>query len=447
MLNLKTATALLALLSAFTSAYAGVATNQEIAQTYATHYMHQGQLEDAIDVLRQQITADPKDTSSEQLLGLIALERQIWSLAQRSFESVIRKTHGTDQQIARYYLAQSIVPQGKVDQAIQILAALRSDPFIGDSAHEAYDRLKSGSREFPLLSVTPESSWQAGIDLLAGYDSNVLLVADANLAAQTDTHTASPYTTIAGRWMRIQPRNANRSWMYGLNGSFTGYTVAEAKDFNTLSGAISFDSVPGQATLLARAVTHSYGMEFSGSYLNTSGYQFFNWTDSLRYRGLWRMSSTQQLDWELAIRYQKYSTASVSDTTLNDRSGPGLRPRLNYQARLGKGVFSTGLQYEQNFAIGTNYASRTWGVPVGYALPALFWKTTLSVNADFNSIAYAQSTTNRADNNYGGGVSLGRLIGKSFMLSSFYSYRRNSSNVDSAQYKKHSIALGASYVF
>ena len=432
-------------LAGFCMGFAGPAraadeTNREIARTFANFHLQQKNLRPGWAVLRQHLESDPADVGAWNLLGLIYLEADQPSYAMKAFHNAIERGSTSDPErgIYLYNYADAANRAGRETQARDLLAQSAVHELSGAGAKLAMAELKSGAA-LPVLSLEAKS-WSGSATVFSGYDSNVLLFSDSVVSGGTATGTASPAvsTILQARHSRAfasQPLEA------AISTGFTYYQASESRKFNNLLSAIALDWGADNDELAV--FDGSVGTQLDLSFMNTNGFQFFNWSEALQWRGKLRHSLRAETEFAIPFTYYKFRVEEGDDPE-DDRSGLGLAPSLTHSRQFGSSRISGGLRVETLFSRGDNYRSYSLAIPVSVSRPVgAEWR--LRALAEPQAASYSRSATGRRDRGIKFGLALARSFGSSFSATMDYSFRRNLSNVELATYAKHSLMLMVNY--
>lgn len=412
-------------------------TNREIARTFAIHYIQQKELQSGWSVLRDHLEADPADAGAWNLLGLIYLEADQPAYALKALYRAVEKASQTDPErgIYLYNYADAAIRAGNETQARDLLVESASFPQTRATAKLALGELKAGNA-LPVFALESQSHWDASAAFLSGYDSNVLLFSDSTLSAQTASGAASPTLSAL-----VQVQNARSFADWSWIASFTHYQAEEARQFNNF--ATSLNSEWGKENEEFAVFDGSLGNQFDLAFMNTNGFQFFNWTETLRWRGTLRHSLRAETEVALPLSYQKF-LVEAGDDPFDDRTGWSVAPALVHSRTFGASRFSAGIRLEAQLPKGDNYRSFSFAMPMNFSRTfGGSWGAAFSLEPQFAN--YVRSATARRDRGLKTGVALSRTFGDAISASLDYSFRRNISNVELATYSRHSLMLMVNY--
>ena len=220
-----------------------------------------------------------------------------------------------------------------------------------------------------------------------------------------------------------------------LISAYTGYTNPMTRTFNNFYNRmdIFFGKGAVRWSLFADLVM-----------LNTAGLKPYNYDIGVMWQLISKSGPNEYWTYEIPIRFQKFilTSGTLSD---NDRTGGDLQLRTSYRNQWTESSFIsvTGM-LDNQFTLGKNYRLTGFSVPatLGFALPGLEETGLINtINAELGGQFYWQSSTNRQDNWYKGGLGLMAPFMKDWNFSLDYYYFHNNSTVEAATYSKGVISF------
>ncbi len=415
-------------------------TNREVVATFVRYYLLHQEYSDAIRTLSDHVATDAKDGGAWHLLGMAYLGSGENGRASKAFYEAMKNSTGEVRSVSLYAYADALNRSGDSEKARATLVEATGDSLIAESATLALLELKPRVALAP-LQLSKSSVWHASVGLAAGYDSNVLLSSDAVMATITRSDTASPVLSVTGQFSNEKSLK-NGSLETRIAGGINGYSAAISQKYNTIFSSLGLDWVrnPEEGKVFYRI-----GNGFDINWLNSSGYKFFSWSDTLRPRVIFRHSQGVESEVEVPVYYQRFSFDSA-ELAENNRSGPGVRVGFNHRRAIGSGVFAPGLRFEKHFASGANYRANTYALPIDWSQD-LFWGIGAGLGLEAAQVSYVAASPSRTDRSVRGSVALGRQFFQRVTGGLDYGVMRNSSTLPEARYTKHTIMLRMSYEF
>ena len=430
--------ALMALSGTF--AYAADETDREIARTYTIFYLHQKDYSSAMETLQEHLLADPEDSEGWNFLGLLNLESKKPAVAAEAFKKAAALAKTNLRGLYLYNQADALARAGDVKNAKVALQQAATESVVQASANDAIGKIRAG-KPLPQVQINNPGTWKGSFAVQGGYDSNVLLFPTSVQATSVGTGSASPYLVPA---LQAGYRRDSGEKLLETNAvaAFTYMTKSTAQAFDNLYSSASVDW--GDSPGLAKSVLTSFGDEAGLAYLNNNGFRFYDWSNTVRGRAIFWRTLSSQTELELPVVYQKFAV-DIGDDPANDRSGVGVGPTLTHRHFFGANLVSAGFQYQKFFAKGVNYRANTFTLPVTYFRRNLLWGLNGTAGTEGSLINYTESTFGRRDKFMKFSVGLSQHFSGSWAMALDYSYRKNFSNIDAAQYDKHMVGLTVSY--
>ncbi len=416
-------------------------TNREVARTYSSFYLGQKDLSASIKVLMEHLKTDPKDTGAWHLLGLTLLESHENTKASQAFYQALATSSELGRGLYLYYYADALNRSGDINKAKAVLERALKESDVSEVVKEALANLKPNVA-LPPIRFAKRGNWKGSLTLIGGYDTNVLLTSDSAIASISRSDTASPFGTFVGQIAHTKSLASGQLQSRGSAGANMNTAVA-AKTYNTIFSSLGFDWGNGEEEF--KSFDQALGETFDINWLNSSGYKFFSWTNTLKWRGALHHGASSDTEIEIPGFYTKSALDSTDDPA-NDRSGLGLRPSLLHRRYFAFGVITISARFEKLFAKGANYKSSTISVPFTWSRN-VFLGLFGTLGLEGAQVKYPESSTLRSDRYLKASASLGRRVSKKIVGSLDYGYTRNISNVETARYNKHSLSLMVNYEF
>lgn len=415
-------------------------TNREIARTLANFHLGRKEFAPVIKILADHTTDDPNDFEALNLLALTQMESRDLKGAISNFQKAIQVATASERPLYHYNLADAYARLGDLTSARAALIRASESPLIKEPAEFAMSELKAG-QPLPLFRLEKPMEWHFNIGIEGGYDSNVLLVSDDNQSSSDAKHTASPSGAPKAAINFIKD-TGHYLWRGGLESGFTSYIEKTAQKYNELATRANIER--GRPEIIGEKFYPSIANEAELTYLNTEGLVFYSWSDSLKWKGLFKHSEKHETELTLPAGYQKYTVADT-DSPSNNRSGARVFPSLTYRRFFGTKTLALSASYQKVFASGINYRSSSYSIPISFAEGRMFWGLGAALSAEYTRTLYPVSETDRKDHTFGGSVALLRRLGPKWELSLTYNYRRNLSTDTGNRYVKHTGTLGLNY--
>jgi Tfp pilus assembly protein PilF len=422
--------------------------DRELAKVLAQAQLSQQNLEEAIAILQEHLSADPSDYESWNLLGLLQLKWRDNPSAAHSFANAMKSPHEDNKLVYKYNYADASIRAGKINDAERALKDFSRYRLYQGAAASALRTLEPGKALPPLDASLPalatsQKSWSGMFFASYGYDTNVPVASfiEQNLRGRT----ASP-NAKAGLTLRWTLDRESRFQLQAL-GAATYQSLPALQSLNNTYGRITTlwrqsrptgSFVPGQFVSEVSNTVDIVRFGFSQP-------QTFNWNDTLTWSLDWGLNPTTALGPTLAVRYQKF----FDDPSLlanTDRSGfafsPGLHHiRLERSRTIHSSVHFEYLAAHDPFWI-TNGAFASVAIEQSF-----FGQTSGTASARLSLLGYPNATRPRRDEQITASCGINQLLGKGLNISLQYQYIRNSSNFELAQYSKHLATAVLGYAF
>lgn len=311
-----------------------VGANREWVRTAVQDQINQGQLDKAIEILRNHLKTDEKDSESWARLALLQRHLDKCSDAKASLSMAARVGSAGFRDIYQS-AAEQLSPTGcRPDISEQ--AVISSEP-----------------------EATSKGEWASSVRMLVGHDSNVLLLSDSSTASTSPSSAfVSPTANFAYSWESGAGKFTGRS-----TSSYTSYLANEVTSYNSLSQSLFFEWSPKIAA--AAVWEQTLSNRFDTFFVNSDGMKFFSWINSLRASLSRSLDDSSRWGFDGSVGYQQYA-AETATSDDDRRDGSILSPSVWYARRFDKVVWTSSLSYAQAFAAGPNYKSEAGTVVTGF---------------------------------------------------------------------------------
>ncbi len=428
----------LSLISFTYFARADEVTNREIIQTFVNYHLSQKEFSEAEEKLVNHLNIDSKDSERWNLLGLVRVEMKKYKEADEAFEEAANTAPPEVKCVYYYNHAAALSKLDRQAEVETLLKKAMADDRVRDSARAALDAVRNGQEPPPLRLIYP-GQFSFGTSLMAGYDSNVQLIAINTLDSISRSDTAS-YVVIPSVRAGYKKDFYNGLMDASTNFTYSYYTNSETSKFNSVLGALQARWIPDYGR---KPFVWGVNTKVNLIFLNTDGYKFYNWNQGFGLEAEWTHSANSKTTFEIPLRLQRFDDVGDSN---NFRTGVAVGAKGSHRFRLKASQMSAGLEVERVWTRGGNYKSYQYTVPVSWARGlGRNWIGSASLRA--GQVFYIESATNRRDTSLNPTLAVNKIFTSAFTTSISYSYTRNISSVDSASYQKHNAFLAANYEF
>ena len=418
--------------------------NHEVVRTYASIYLEQKDYTRAEEVIARYLFLSNEKGEGDlwHELGEIQLTEEKLPEACHSFQMAAQDATGKESRLLGLYAqAQCLNRMGRTEDSKKVLLQMeKEEEGFTNAGSRVLELLKSGyirrNESFPPYGVNVRGQWRISAALGAGYDSNVLLLADSVAQGVPASGKASSFYTPA-----IQIGHTGR--IFGdfydsrILSVYTLYTNSEASGFNNSYTRADFQVGSGPVR---------WGLFGDAYFLNRAPFQLYSYSGGLSWSLKIDHSKKVMTTVEVPIQYQSFPT----DTGSNDRTGGDVKIKLSRRWISGSSLTIFQMVFDGQYTLGTNYRLGGLSLPVFYMteLPVLGWlgiQNTFS--AELSGQYYYQSDSGRKDLLMKAGTGLSRSIGKTWNISMEISALKNISILDSARYSKNLITAQLNHQF
>jgi hypothetical protein len=342
---------------------------------------------------------------------------------------------------ALYSQAQCLNRMGRTEDAKKVLFQMEKEEVgVTNAATRVLELLKSGFIQryegFPPYGSRLRGQLRISAAIGAGYDSNVLLLADSVAGGIPASGKASSFYTPA-----LQMGHTGRIFgdIYDSRvlSVYTWYTNPEASGFNNSYTRADFQVGSGPVR---------WGVFGDAYFLNRNPFQLYSFSGGLGWSLKIDHSRNKITTLEVPIQYQSFPTDSGS----NDRTGGDVKIKLARRWSSGASLTILQMVFDGQWTLGSNYRLGGVSLPAFYLteLPVFGWlgiQNTFS--AEMAGQYFFQSDSGRKDMMLRAGTGLSRSIGQTWNFSMEISALKNLSVLDSARYSKTLITAQLNHQF
>ncbi|NDG85116.1 MAG: hypothetical protein EBX52_08800, partial [Proteobacteria bacterium] len=279
--------------------------------------------------------------------------------------------------------------------------------------------------EFPPYGTNLRGQWRINAAIGAGYDSNVLLVADSVAAGISAAGKASSFYSPALQVGRVG-RIFGDYYDSRLFSVYTLYTNPEAAGFNSSYTRGDFQVGSGPVR---------WGLFGDAYFLNRSPFQLYSYSGGLSWAVKFEQSRSRLTTLEVPIQYQSY----LLDSGTNDRTGADAKIKISKRWSDGSSLALMQLVFDGQYSLGRNYRSGGVSLPAFFIaeIPVFSWiglQNTFSY--EVTARYFFQSETARRDLFLKAGTGLTRNFGQTWNFSFEVSGQKNLSVLETARYSK-----------
>ena len=105
----------------------------QVAGRLVTLYLKANQMDSALKLLQTMAVLDPEDLNTQLRIGLLQMQKEEWTTAQKTFETILEKVPDSDK--VHYYLAAVYEQQGKMNTTIDHLLKVSVDSKLFEDAN------------------------------------------------------------------------------------------------------------------------------------------------------------------------------------------------------------------------------------------------------------------------------------------------------------------------
>jgi len=418
--------------------------NHEVVRTYASIYLEQRDYTRAEEVIARYLFLSNEKGEGDlwHELGNIQLMEDKLPEACHSFQMAAQDAMRKESRLFGLYAqAQCLNRMGRTEDSKKVLTQMeKEESGVTNAATRVLELLKSGyiRREegFPPYGENVRGQWRISAAVGAGYDTNVLLLADSVAQGVSAAGKASAFYTPAiqiGRVGRIFGDFYDSRFL----SVYTLYTNPEASGFNNSYSRADFQVGSGPVR---------WGLFGDAYFLNRSPFQLYSYSGGLSWGLKVEHSKNNMTTLEVPIQYQSYPMDSGS----NDRTGGDVKVKLAKRWTSGSSLTILQMIFDGQYTLGTNYRLGGLSFPVFYLteLPVFRWlgiQNTFS--AEISGQYFFQSDSGRKDWMVRAGTGLSRSIGSTWNISMEISTLKNGSVLDSARYSKSLITAQLNHQF
>ena len=215
-------------------------------------------------------------------------------------------------------------------------------------------------------------------------------------------------------------------------GSYTHYLSSNASNFNTFFNRVDF---------LLNDGVHRYGLFSDVILMNRNPFQLYNYDVGLTWMQVRVLDDNRALILETPVRYQRFLLDEALSSSDNDRSGVNAQGKFGYRVMYSDlEALNITAQAEIQYSTGKNFQFAAARLPILWTtkLP-FFWETLGLLNnigGQVDGIWYFNNDFGRKDLFARGLFGVQKRWNETWSATLDYSYQRNLSTVDSAQFTK-----------
>ncbi len=418
--------------------------NHEVVRTFASVYLQQKDYIRAEEVIARYLFLSNEKGEGDlwQELGTIQMIEEKLPEACHSFQMAAQDATGRASRLeALYSQAQCLNRMGRTEDAKKVLFQMEKEEVgVTNAATRVLELLKSGFIQryegFPPYGSRLRGQLRISAAIGAGYDSNVLLLADSVAGGIPASGKASSFYTPA-----LQMGHTGRIFgdIYDSRvlSVYTWYTNPEASGFNNSYTRADFQVGSGPVR---------WGVFGDAYFLNRNPFQLYSFSGGLGWSLKIDHSRNKITTLEVPIQYQSFPTDSGS----NDRTGGDVKIKLARRWSSGASLTILQMVFDGQWTLGSNYRLGGVSLPAFYLteLPVFGWlgiQNTFS--AEMAGQYFFQSDSGRKDMMLRAGTGLSRSIGQTWNFSMEISALKNLSVLDSARYSKTLITAQLNHQF
>ncbi len=350
-----------------------------------------------------------------------------------------------DQTYALYLFADCLNRGNMQNEAMRVLSEIsKSAGGVADVASRTLEMFRTGElrqgQPLPPYVESTRGMLRVSAAFGVGYDTNVLLldeVVAANVPAKNRGSLFLNPAAQVGYLGKLWGKNFDSRYLV----SFTDYTSAETKSFNSLYQRADFLWGSGE---------QRWGVFGETLFLNRDPFRLYDWMGGVSWNQRRKLSRNEFFDLEIPIRYQAYPLDS-DGLAANDRKGEGIQIRGRYRNMTSDHTMILAqVAIDTQVTSGSNYRETQLLLPFywTFELPGLRSVGLVnSVQAEADGQWYWSSDVKRKDLNLRAGTGLIRRWGKGWNTTLDYTHYKNFSNVDAAKYSKDTFLLMVSHDF
>ena len=105
----------------------------QVAGRLVTLYLKANQMEKALALLQTMVVLDPEDLNTQLRMGLLFMQKEDWTSARKTFETLLVKVPDSDK--VHYYLAATYEQQGQINETLDQLTKVSPDSKLFEDAN------------------------------------------------------------------------------------------------------------------------------------------------------------------------------------------------------------------------------------------------------------------------------------------------------------------------
>jgi hypothetical protein len=418
--------------------------NQEVIRTYAAVFLEQRDYVRAEDVIARYLFLSTEKGEEDlwfDLAGIQMIEGKFPEACHSYLKASDSKVR-TLRLPALYGYAHCLNRVGRQEDSKKVLGILiREEGAEGNAGTRVLEMLESGfiriREEFPPYAKRMKGQWRVSAAAGAGYDTNVLLLADSIAAGTAPSGRASSYIAPALQVGRVG-RIFNDRFDSRLISIFTRYTNPEVSAFNSSYTRADFQVGSQQVR---------WGAFADAFFLNRSPFQLYSWTGGLSWSLKREDSANSTTSLEVPVQFQDF----LLDAGDNVRTGGNAKIRYTKRYSRGPGeLLSLQMALDSQYTKGRNYRMIGIGLPAFYMRPTPLLGRFGFLNtftAELFGQYYYESDVKRRDLLLRAGAGILVSIAGEWNLSADVTVQKNLSSFDFARFSKELFSLQLSHPF
>lgn len=297
--------------------------NREWVKTAVQDQLNHGKANEAVKILQDHLAKDNADAEAWAQLAFIQSRTDSCNEAQSSLLRAAK---------VGSFGAQSIYLQAAEQLKTKGCASL------------SQEQLTSSKSEMAEVELA------GSVGLRVGHDSNVMLLSDGQVSAQS---SASAFLNPTAQ---INYAKKKTNGILNLNSvsSYTGYTGKEVESFNNFYQSFGIEWRPEKAQNSEWA--QSFGNRVDLSFVNSDSLKYLSGTDTFYGSFSKSLNTNERIGFDFSMGIQNYAP-ETAPTSNDRRDGFLLNPSVWYSKRLSQHMWTSALTLNSSTTRGDNYFS------------------------------------------------------------------------------------------
>lgn len=389
-----------------------IAANREWLKVAVQDRLNQGDLQGAAEVLKEHLKVDQADAAAWAQLALVQTRTSQCDQAQSSLLRAAQVAVAS---------AQSVYLQGAEQLKMRGCGAVAID--------------------IETSSVVKNHDFSGSVSLRSGYDSNVMLLADAAPSLK-DSPSAFVNPTVQLNYARAYDKGILNATSVS---ALTSYFDKSVRSFDNIFQSIGLEWRPQAST--TSVWSWSAGTRYDLSLVRSSGFKFFSGTNTLFGSFSKSTSAESLMGFDANVGYQNFSDGSAL-TAADKRDGVTVAPSAWYSKRYRKILWTAALTLSKVMAEGDNYKS-FGATAMGGASGDLYSSVRYRASLSYGFSDYTQHASDRNDRRLDAMLNLSYTLASrsAWSFATEYTFSRNQSTVSSYSYNRSTILGQVIYAF